>query len=183
MKQSIVKLFLVLCCGAFLVSGCSCLKEETMKEEPMAPPPQAVEAPAAAPVVAEPAAPVVQEETLQEPVAAVAQEAALQSVYFGFDSYVLSAEARDTLKNNAAVINTMTSTIQVQGHCDERGSAEYNLALGEKRAKAAMKYLKTLGVPGDRLTFISFGKEKPLDPGHNEAAWAKNRRADLVEMK
>ncbi len=70
--------------------------------------------------------------------------------------------------------------IRIEGHCDERGSDEYNLALGERRAQAAMNYLATLGVPASRMSTISYGEEKPLDPGHNEEAWAKNRRAEFV---
>jgi peptidoglycan-associated lipoprotein len=73
--------------------------------------------------------------------------------------------------------------VQIQGNCDERGSDEYNLALGERRAKVAMDYLATLGVPAERLSIISYGKEKPVDPGHDEAAWAKNRRDDFAIIK
>ena len=182
MKQKMTKFLLVLCCGMFIAAGCA--KKEVVKSEEPVVPPKAVEAPPAPPVAAEPTkeAPAVKEETLQEPVKS-SLESALQPVYYDFDSYVLTVAARDILKKDADVISKITSKIQVQGNCDERGSAEYNLALGEKRAKAAMKYLTTLGVPADRLSFISFGKEKPLDPGHDEAAMAKNRRADLVELK
>jgi peptidoglycan-associated lipoprotein len=70
--------------------------------------------------------------------------------------------------------------LQIEGHCDERGTAEYNMALGERRATAVMTYLGSLGVPKAALSTVSFGKEKPLDPGHNEGAWAKNRRAHFV---
>jgi peptidoglycan-associated lipoprotein len=73
--------------------------------------------------------------------------------------------------------------VSIEGHCDERGSDEYNLALGEKRAKAAMSYLVTLGVPAARLSIISYGEEKPLDAGHGEDVWAKNRRAEFVIVK
>ena len=73
--------------------------------------------------------------------------------------------------------------VQVQGNCDDRGSAEYNLALGENRAKSAVKYLTTLGVKPDKLSYISFGKEKPADQGNDEAAWTKNRRADFAIIK
>jgi peptidoglycan-associated lipoprotein len=72
--------------------------------------------------------------------------------------------------------------VRIEGNCDERGSDEYNLALGEKRAKAAMEYLVTLGIPAERLSVISYGKEKPADPGHDEAAWAKNRRDEFVVL-
>ncbi|HEY5764974.1 MAG TPA: OmpA family protein, partial [Candidatus Deferrimicrobiaceae bacterium] len=70
--------------------------------------------------------------------------------------------------------------IQIEGHCDERGTSEYNMALGERRASAASKYLQNLGIAGSRLSTISYGEERPLDPGHNEDAWAKNRRATFV---
>jgi peptidoglycan-associated lipoprotein len=181
MKQKMVRLLLVLCFGAFLISGCSCLKEEVKKEEPVAPPPVAVEAPPAPEPVKE--VPVVKEAPVVEPVQAAAPEVVLEPVYFGFDKYVLTTEARNILKKDAAVIKSITSKVQIQGNCDERGSTEYNLALGENRAKAAKKYLISLGVPADRLSTISFGEEKPLDLGHDEAAWAKNRRDDLVIMK
>jgi len=72
------------------------------------------------------------------------------------------------------------SAVTVEGHCDERGTDEYNIALGERRAEAARNYLVTLGVGGNRLTTVSFGEEKPFDPGHNEEAWAKNRRDHFV---
>ena len=70
--------------------------------------------------------------------------------------------------------------MRIEGHCDERGSDEYNLALGEQRAQAAARYLTTLGISGERLSTISFGKEKPADPGHDENAWAKNRRDEFI---
>ena len=73
--------------------------------------------------------------------------------------------------------------VEIEGHCDERGSDEYNLALGEKRAKAAMAYLSTLGVPPEQLSIISYGKERPLDAGQNEESWAKNRRVEFVIVK
>ena len=99
-------------------------------------------------------------------------------------SFILSPPSRETLtKNSKWLLKNGRVKIQIEGHCDERGSDEYNLALGEKRAKSAMNYLVTLGVPADQLSVISFGKEKPADPGHTEAAWAKNRRAAFVIIK
>lgn len=76
--------------------------------------------------------------------------------------------------------NNPTVKIQIEGHCDERGSDAYNLALGERRAKAALQYLVTLGIPDKRLSVISYGKEKPADPGHDETSWSKNRRDEFV---
>jgi peptidoglycan-associated lipoprotein len=75
-----------------------------------------------------------------------------------------------------------TVKIQIEGHCDERGTNEYNLALGERRANSAKKYLISLGMPADQISTISYGEEKPLDPGHNEEAWAKNRRGHFIVL-
>jgi peptidoglycan-associated lipoprotein len=105
---------------------------------------------------------------------------ALEKIYFDFDSTALSDEARKELTGNADYLRKRAAAkLRIEGNCDERGSAEYNIALGEKRAEAAMKYLVTMGIPADRLTTISYGKEKPADPGHDEAAWARNRRDEF----
>ncbi|RQW76963.1 MAG: peptidoglycan-associated lipoprotein Pal [Geobacter sp.] len=105
----------------------------------------------------------------------------LEKIFFNFDSYALSPAARDTLVSNAKMMAKAQGVkIQVEGHCDEQGSDEYNLALGEKRARAAMEYLVTMGVPAEKLSIISYGKEKPADPGRDEAAWAKNRRDEFI---
>lgn len=102
-------------------------------------------------------------------------------IFFDFDSSALSPEAQEQLKQNASWMqkNTRTS-VTIEGHCDERGTDEYNIALGERRAEAAQNYLVTLGVSGNRLSTVSYGEEKPFDPGHNEEAWAKNRRGHFV---
>jgi peptidoglycan-associated lipoprotein len=104
-----------------------------------------------------------------------------EDVLFEFDQYILSDTAKQILDKKAKWLKDFPSTkVQVEGHCDERGSAEYNLALGQKRADAVMQYLVSLGININRLSTISYGKEKPLDPGHTEEAWVKNRRAQLV---
>jgi len=101
----------------------------------------------------------------------------LADITFDYDSPGLSEAARGTLEKHALWLqNHREAKVLVEGHCDERGTTEYNLALGEKRARAAYDYLRSLGVAAERLRTVSYGKEKPLDPGHNEAAWAKNRR-------
>lgn len=101
-------------------------------------------------------------------------------IYFAFDSYELSETAREVLKQKAGTLEDNPGfTLMIEGHCDERGTEEYNLALGERRARAAYEYLILLGLSPDRLSIISFGEEKPLDPGHTEQAWAKNRRAQF----
>jgi peptidoglycan-associated lipoprotein len=102
------------------------------------------------------------------------------TVYFAFDSAELDPTALATLKQNAELIKKIPNAlIQIEGHCDERGTQEYNLALGERRALAVRDYLMRLGISGDRMVTITYGEENPADPGHNEAAWAKNRRAEF----
>lgn len=105
----------------------------------------------------------------------------LKSVYFALDKFTLSEEARSVLKKNADWLkNNATVVVQIEGHCDERGSIEYNLALGEKRANSVKTYLSQLGVDGSRLQVISYGEERPADAGHTEGAWSKNRRSEFV---
>lgn len=109
------------------------------------------------------------------------RDSPLKPLFFGYDSSELSAEGQKVLDENAEVLKKYPSwVITIEGHCDERGTAEYNLALGERRAVAARTYLVSLGVPAERLKTVSYGKEFPFDPGHNEAAWAKNRRDHFV---
>ena len=192
MRKRMVGFFMFLCCGALLAGGCA--KKELVKGEGEIPsatsakpvePGTSAQAPVKAPVAEEKVA----EQTIKEAPAKVQEEAAparqaeLATIYFDFDSFVLTAPSRATLSKNAeALLKNNSLKVQIEGNCDERGSDEYNLALGEKRANAAMKYLVTLGVPADRLSVISYGKEKPADQGHDEAAWAKNRRDDFVNL-
>jgi peptidoglycan-associated lipoprotein len=102
-------------------------------------------------------------------------------IYFDFDRSDLRPEARETLNLHAAWLKEHPDyLVRIEGNCDERGTVEYNMALGEKRAASAMTYLANLGVANCRITTISYGKERPLDAGHNEEAWAKNRRDHFV---
>jgi len=104
----------------------------------------------------------------------------LQTVHFEYDSFSLTSRAQSTLRNNLDILrNTPRIRVQIEGHCDERGSIQYNIALGEKRAESVKRYLVSNGISADRLTTISYGEEKPLDPSSNEAAWARNRRANF----
>ena len=104
-----------------------------------------------------------------------------QDVNFAFDSSVLDATAQAILKDKAGWLkDNAAAATTIEGHCDERGTVAYNIALGERRAEAAKAFLVNMGVPAAKMTTISYGKEKPLDPGHNEQAWAKNRRAHFV---
>jgi peptidoglycan-associated lipoprotein len=104
-----------------------------------------------------------------------------QPVFFGYDLADISPEGQQVLNHNAEIMKKYpTWVITIEGHCDERGTAEYNLALGERRALAARNYLVSLGIPADRLRTVSYGKEFPFDPGKTEEAYAKNRRAHFV---
>jgi peptidoglycan-associated lipoprotein len=105
----------------------------------------------------------------------------LEDVRFEYDSASLTDQARSTLEKHALWLqNRRDAKVLVEGHCDERGTVEYNLALGEKRARAARDYLASLGVASDRLRTVSYGKERALDAGSNESAWARNRRAHFA---
>jgi peptidoglycan-associated lipoprotein len=109
------------------------------------------------------------------------QAMGLQTVHFAYDSFALDADGKNTLKANAGIMKDKKSLhVQIEGHCDARGGIQYNLALGEKRANIVRKYMTELGVPKDRLTTISFGKERLIDPGNSEDAHAKNRRANFA---
>jgi len=108
----------------------------------------------------------------------------LKTIYFDFDKYELRQDTIATLKNNASWIKSHSNfKVLVEGHCDERGTIEYNLELGAKRAHAVQEYLINLGVERSRLRTISYGEERPVNPGHDEGAWAKNRRAEFTLEK
>jgi peptidoglycan-associated lipoprotein len=189
MCRSFNKYILVLVAAALFVGGCA--KQQMVKQDETIPP--ATLAKPAETTVAKPSAPEaglenrpVTEAPLTDRITEQSKAgdqaaSAMDKIFFDLDSYSLNPVARDTLAKNAGIIKNRGGVkIRIEGHCDERGSDEYNLALGEKRAKAALDYLVTMGVPAKRLSVISYGKEKPADPGHDEAAWAKNRRDELV---
>ncbi|MBW2221135.1 MAG: peptidoglycan-associated lipoprotein Pal, partial [Deltaproteobacteria bacterium] len=105
----------------------------------------------------------------------------ISNIYFVFDDFSLSEKAKKTLVEDAAwLMNNPQKEIVIEGHCDERGTEEYNIALGERRASSAKKYLINLGVKSSQLSTISYGEEKPADLGNDEEAWAKNRRDEFV---
>lgn len=106
---------------------------------------------------------------------------AKRSIYFDFDSYSVKGDYQPLLEAHAQYLRRHPDRhVLIQGNTDERGTAEYNLALGERRSQAVLRELETLGVPDSQLEAVSLGKEKPLATGHDEASWAQNRRADLV---
>jgi peptidoglycan-associated lipoprotein len=114
-------------------------------------------------------------------IAAIIKELQIADIHFDYDKYNLKPEAQEILKNGTpAFLKYRDYRLVVEGHCDERGTHEYNLALGEKRATEAANYLSNLGIEKERIKTISYGKEMPLDKGHDEAAWEKNRRAHFV---
>ncbi len=104
-----------------------------------------------------------------------------QKIYFDFDKYYIRDDAKAALENNARVLKGSSNMrILIEGHCDERGTVEYNLALGERRAAAARQYLMDLGIDGSRISTVSYGKERPVAFGHDEADWQQNRRGEFV---
>lgn len=153
--------------GAFTLAACASTPEEVEVVEQPAPPPPA------------PAAPVVMEQTGPEP--GSMEEFAVNAgsrVFFALDRSDLDGQARATLKRQATWLNTYDQyDMVIEGHCDERGTREYNLALGARRANAVRDFLVAEGVDPSRVKVISYGKERPIDPRSTEAAWAKNRNA------
>ena len=165
----------------------SCARRQPPVARPTPPPPPAATA-SVPPVPPEPVleSPVVPQPLAEDSLAArslddLNRDSPLRPAFFDYDSDNVNEAARVVLQANAAMMRKYPSwTITIEGHCDERGTAEYNLALGERRAVAARTYLLSLGIDGNRLRTVSYGKEFPFDPGHDEPAWAKNRRAHFV---
>ncbi len=181
MKKYLIYALAIVLVFSFAVS---CKKKP--KEVPP-PPPQAQEQPKVEkieqPVVKEP---VLSEEDiyLQKSLEQINKEKPLANIYFDYDKALIRDDARPVLEANAGwLAKFKTIKILVAGNCDERGTEEYNMALGEKRAKAAMDYLATLGVSAGRMKIISYGKSQAVDPGHNEAAWQKNRRDEFLVIE
>jgi peptidoglycan-associated lipoprotein len=175
---------------ALLVVVAACAKPKPPVARPTAPPapagdPNAGRPPAPPEPVAEPTVvppePAVEDAIASRDIDEINKNSPFQPVFFLLDQSEVDAASQDVLNANAEILKKdPTWVITIEGHCDERGSAEYNLALGERRALAARNYLVSLGIPADRLRTVSYGKEFPFDPGHDEAAWSKNRRAHFV---
>ena len=173
-----------------LVAATGCGKKTPPVTRPLPPPPPVTPPPTPVPPspperVAEPL-PVPPEPVRDDAISSgsiddLNRNSLLKPVYFELDSSELSPGAQKVLDQNAVVLKKYaTWAVTIEGHCDERGTAEYNLALGERRALAARAYLVSLGISADRLRTVSYGKEFPFDPGHEESAFAKNRRAHFV---
>jgi peptidoglycan-associated lipoprotein len=170
-----------------LVGACAKKQPPVARVTPPPPPPPLADSKPPAPPtpVAEPR-PVPPEPVAEDPIASrdigdINKNSPFQPVFFRFDSSDVDAPAQQALNANAEIMKKYPSwVVTIEGHADERGTAEYNLALGERRAMSARTYLVSLGLSADRLRTVSYGKEFPFDPGHDEAAWAKNRRAQFV---
>ncbi len=128
-----------------------------------------------------PPEPITSDTLASKDIDALNRNSPFQPVFFRYDQSDVDAAGQQALNANAELMKKYTTWIvTIEGHSDERGTAEYNLALGERRALAARNYLVSLGVPADRLRTVSYGKEFPFEPGHDESAWSKNRRAHFV---
>lgn len=175
MKIRSLGLVLVVVALALSLSACGCFQQAMRGETapPAAPEQKTVVAPEQKPEMA----------VSKGAPAGAAVAAGLQDVFFDFDKYNIRPGDAQTLKKDYGWMQGKSEKMRIEGNCDERGTVEYNLALGQKRADAAKAYLVNLGVGADRLETISYGKEKPVDPGHNEAAWAKNRRDHLTPLQ
>jgi peptidoglycan-associated lipoprotein len=199
-----LKIFLVLGCVVFLAS-CACPKKlweiekekvSILKPEPVAPPPAGVTAPPA-PVETGKAAPVeiakatkgeeipqtkIPAEKKFVPPEQVSEKAgiAFKNIYFDYDKYDLKVPAQVTLEKIGHYLRDNPKIeVVIEGHCDERGTREYNLVLGERRSLSARRFLVSMGVAGKRLHTVSYGEDRPADPASNEEAWAKNRRCEF----
>ncbi len=167
---------IVMVLSAFLLlvslNGCGCFYQQMKGETPppAAPPARVTPPEAKVPVIVAPAPGAI----------------ALQDIHFDFDKYNIREQDAAILSENAKWFQAPDNKgkkVRIEGHCDERGTVEYNLVLGQRRADSAKSYLTNLGVDRGLLETISYGKERPLDPGHTEEAWAKNRRAHFQPMQ
>ena len=172
-RSNIVATSLGLVLALSLISGCA--HKPAQAPAPRTAPTQAATTPVPAPTAPAPA-------PAPAPVTAPAFSAGdLVPVFFEFDSAALTEQGRATLDQNARLLRDHVSArLVIEGHCDERGTSEYNQALGEKRAQAAREYLVGAGITTTRLEIVSYGKERPFETGHDENAWAKNRRAHFT---
>jgi len=161
---------------------CACSTKTTPEPAMTTPPPAAV---ATTDLSQQPEALGVGSQPVQSgPVADHQAVAGLERIHFAYNQFTLDEPARVTLEQNAVFLrNNPTLKVAIEGHCDERGSDEFNLALGERRAVAARNYLVSLGIAADRMSIISYGEEQPLVAASNEEAWAKNRRAEFKAVR
>ena len=184
-----VRRIAVILTAAFLVGAAACHKKAPPVARPMPPPTTTSTAPTRPPAPPDPvrepttvpAEPVREDAIASASLDDLNRNSPLKPVFYELDSSDVSPAGQKTLDENASLLKRYPAwAITIEGHCDERGTAEYNLALGERRAVAARAYLVAQGISADRLRIVSYGKEFPFDPGHDESAFAKNRRAHFV---
>jgi peptidoglycan-associated lipoprotein len=169
------KTILLALTGILIISGCA--TTQVAEETPVAQQPADVASSTAQENLDEKPA-----EEMQ-PIDAPAVEVTFDQVYFAYDQSKLSEQARAALSNNAVILQTSPDLrVTIEGHCDDRGSDEYNLALGERRARAVRNFLVSLGIAPERMETISYGEEMPVNPNQNETAWAMNRRAEFKKL-
>jgi peptidoglycan-associated lipoprotein len=173
LKTTLMLAIVTILAASLATTGC---KKQKQAPPPPPPPPPAVVTPPPAP----PPPDTTGQGAREEMARMEADRARIQTVYFDYDKSDIRADQRDKIKTNADIFRTWTKwQVSVEGHCDERGTNEYNLALGERRATAAKQALVAEGIDGGRISTISYGEERPLDPGHDESSWARNRRAEF----
>jgi peptidoglycan-associated lipoprotein len=182
MKMKSLVLLLLVVALELSLSACGCFQQAVKGEQ--APPPAPEQTKIVPPeqkaeVAVAPAPPPAPEAVPAPAVAAVE----LKDINFDFDKYNIRPGDAEILKSNYNWFTASPGKVRIEGHCDERGTVEYNLVLGQKRADSTKFYMTQLGVDGKRMDTISYGKEKPVDPGHNEEAWAKNRRAHFAPLQ
>ena len=174
-----------------VVAISACAKKPPTVARPMPPPPEGTVAipptppappkPVDEPIPVPPEPDNIRSGNLADDLDTLNRSGALKAVYYELDSSDVNAQGQQTLQENAELMRkNPTWQVTIEGHCDERGTAEYNLALGERRALSARAYLVSLGIPAERVRTVSYGKEFPFEQGHDEAAWSKNRRAHFV---
>jgi peptidoglycan-associated lipoprotein len=166
-----------------LVTGCPKKKVEppapTQPSRPTSEPAKPAETPTEVPPDKFPTQPV-ETAPVDQDVDQLNRKNPLQTVYFAYDKDDLDDQNRSVLKQNADWLKSNRNYhVRIEGHCDERGTVKYNLSLGERRANSVREYLVALGIPQDRFRIVSYGTERPADPGHGDAAWGKNRRAEF----
>jgi peptidoglycan-associated lipoprotein len=174
--KKLIMMVIVLAFVGVSMSMMSCAK----KQVGVAQPAKMETKPAPAPSPAPAPAPSVTESDMAQKLRAEIQAFEATNIYFDFDKSEIKPEAKAVLEKKAAWLREHPEyKVSIQGNCDERGTNEYNLALGDRRAKAAMKYLNALGISADRMSTISYGEERPVCTEHNESCWSKNRRDDF----
>lgn len=192
MKRGILQYMAMACVVSFSLFAVGCAKQKVQSDKDVAPVAAAPAAEVKAPVKADTGKGMGKEESLASKWIGGDSGAVLEGrttapmlpVYFDFDKSDIRADQNDRVKKNGDLLTgSAKARVRVEGNCDERGTNEYNMALGERRAVTAVKYLVNMGVAEGRIDTLSFGEEKPLNFGHDEMAWAQNRRDDFVIVK